>query len=438
MTTGHRTRSKTDPHAYLESFVSINDSDQHKAGWRILVTKAMALLSTLGGGVRTAWLVLGVSLALLAVLELFYRAQGGIRHRVAEASSPDVSDPRERLSWSADYERESEISTPLRWKPYVYFRRRPFTGRYINIDSSGIRRTIQPEPNIGLTVDTVFMFGGSTMWGNAQRDSGTIPSIVAARLAEHDIRHARVVNLGEMGYVFTQEAIELLLRLRDGARPRAVVFYDGINDVTALVQSGVAGIPQNESHRARDFRVGREIFAWKTDLSAELRAAASIGGALAFRSQLVQRLLSAAGSSAWAPRPHDELAAGLLNTYVNTVLLVEAMADDYGFEVIYIWQPSLHTTQKPLTPFEQHLMGTLDTEPFHATSKTIHTILAQSIDSAMTGVAPGRFLNLWQLFAADTAGVFVDNIGHTTEEANTAVVGAILTVLLPMLRDGSP
>ena len=114
------------------------------------------------------------------------------------------------------------------------------------------------------------------------------------------------------------------------------------------------------------------------------------------------------------------------------------MADDYGFEVMYIWQPSLHTTQKPLTPFEQHLMRTLDTEPFHATNKTIHEILARSIDSAMVGVAPGRFLNLWQLFATDTSNVFVDDFGHTTEEANKDVVEAILPVLLPMLRDSSP
>jgi len=114
------------------------------------------------------------------------------------------------------------------------------------------------------------------------------------------------------------------------------------------------------------------------------------------------------------------------------------MADDYGFEVMYIWQPNLHTTLKPLTPFEQHLMQTIEGKPFHLTSKRIHEILAQSIDSAMAGVAPGRFLNLWQLFATDISEVFVDNIGHTTEEANDAVVEAILPVLLPMLKDTAP
>jgi len=414
----------------------VNTSSQNKPGRRILVTKVMALLRTFGGGVRTAWLILGVTLALLAVMELLYRAQGAIRRGVAEASTSHVPNPQEGRPWWPDYTRESEASPPLRWKSYVYFRRRAFAGHHINIDSSGIRQTIQLEPEIGRTVDPVLMFGGSTMWGNAQRDSGTIPSILAASL-EHDIQQTRIVNLGEMGYVFTQEVMELLLRLRDGARPRVVVFYDGINEVAAIVQSGVAGIPQNESHRARDFRVGTEMFAWKTDLGAELGAAAAVGEVLAFRSQLVQRLLSATGSPSWAPRPPDELAADLLRTYVNTVRLVEAMADDYGFEVMYIWQPSLHTTQKPLTLFEQHLMQTLDTEQFHATSKKIHEIIAQSIDSAMADVATGRFLNLWQLFAADTANVFVDDIGHTTEEANEEVVEAILPVLLPMLWDSS-
>lgn len=223
--------------------MSANTSGQKKPGWHIPATRVIALLRTFGGGIRTAWLILGVSLALLAVMELLYRAQGSIRRSVAEASTPHVSNPYEALPWWAQYARESEVSTALRWKPYVYFRRRAFAGDYINVDSSGIRLTIQSEPSIGLTVDTVLMLGGSTMWGTLQRDPGTIPSIVAARLAQHDIRQARVVNLGETGYVFTQEVTELLLQLRNGARPRAVVFYDGLNDVASLVQSGVSGIP---------------------------------------------------------------------------------------------------------------------------------------------------------------------------------------------------
>jgi len=124
-----------------------------------------------------------------------------------------------------------------------------------------------------------------------------------------------------------------------------------------------------------------------------------------------------------------ELAFRVVEDYASTARLVEALADEYHFQAIYIWQPTVYSTTKPLAAYEKYLMGEIDADPYQATLKAVHTLITQSIDSAMADVAPQRFLNLSALFASDTAARFVDTIGHTTEEANGPIVEAMLPAL---------
>ena len=143
----------------------------------------------------------------------------------------------------------------VRWRPYVYFRQERFTGTLINIDAQGHRRTIQPAVAAD-NARPVFLFGGSTMFGSFQRDSFTIASRLAGQLASiPEARDFTITNLGQTGYVFGQEVIELMTQLKNGARPALVVFYDGINDVVSAVQRGEAGLPQNEMLREADFGI---------------------------------------------------------------------------------------------------------------------------------------------------------------------------------------
>src|SRR5258707_1798152 len=67
--------------------------------------------------------------------------------------------------------REFNTTLPVRWAPYIYWRRHPsFHGRYITIDRLGRRVTPQPKgPNAPSA--RVHFFGGSTMWDGF---SGTI------------------------------------------------------------------------------------------------------------------------------------------------------------------------------------------------------------------------------------------------------------------------
>jgi len=205
-------------------------------------SKTASVLARTATVIRDAWLVFGISLALFLMMELAYRGQGTVRRAISSASSSTPEQPQANNSWIDEYLREQESSNRLQWKPYVYFRRLPFEGLFINVDQRGRRRTVQPR-SCDRDPDEIFLFGGSTMFGSYQRDDATIPSLVTKELSETAPCQFKAVNFGETGYVFTQEVIELMLQLRSGARLRLVVFYDGINDVAAAAQAGMAGIP---------------------------------------------------------------------------------------------------------------------------------------------------------------------------------------------------
>jgi hypothetical protein len=190
---------------------------------------------TLGRLVRDAWLILGLSLLLFCLVEAGARLVLLVHRQVGH---PPVFDRRIRADTYSDsafarayYEEFDGRGTAIRWRSYVYRRRKPFHGKYINVDTAGLRITPAPTPPAPASTRplTVFMFGGSTLWGTGARDAFAIPALVAGEL-RHAGLNVEVTNFGESGYVSTQSLVALLLELRAGRRPDVVVFYDGVND----------------------------------------------------------------------------------------------------------------------------------------------------------------------------------------------------------------
>ncbi len=83
--------------------------------------------------------------------------------------SPD--DPRKHIDvyadagWADEYFDEFAASHRTAYFSYTGYRRLPFSGRYINVDSLGLRRT-SPDCGSGRAdALRVFSFGGSAAWG---------------------------------------------------------------------------------------------------------------------------------------------------------------------------------------------------------------------------------------------------------------------------------
>ncbi|MEP6571451.1 MAG: SGNH/GDSL hydrolase family protein [Gemmatimonadota bacterium] len=374
-----------------------------------------------GALVRRGWNALGIVLLFGLCLGVgFALASSLSRALPREKGEERPGHPYAGEAWFPTYNSEFQSSLMMRWSPYVYWQRQAFAGQFINVDSTGFRRTIQAAP-VGANPRRVWFFGGSTLWGTWQRDSHTIPSLVSAGLSQRGITNVEVRNFGETGYVFTQEVLRLVLELQAGERPDVVVFYDGANDLAASTMSPSCGIAQNEERRAFEFAFGRLL------TSGRPREFRDFGRLfiLRARNQINDMLV---GNGLAQPRRLDTgpLATGVVRCYARTAGLVEALSREYGFRALYFWQPMPATSPKPATVFEQPELDTLVHDGLREHIRSLDRIASAAIDSAMTPIAHERFHNLSALFTGDTATVWMDFIGHITERANGVVVGRMI------------
>lgn len=153
---------------------------------------------------------------------------------LADVELPPSSDPRAAsevygdAAWVDRYFAEL-AALDYGYVPFVGPRVEAVTGRYIT-SRDGVRRSYEPEPADDVESVEVWFFGGSTMWGEGQRDEHTIASHVS-RLAEDDGVSLRVVNYGERGYTAFQEFLLFEQELAARGAPDLAVFYDGVNEI---------------------------------------------------------------------------------------------------------------------------------------------------------------------------------------------------------------
>lgn len=374
---------------------------------------------------RTAWDIAGITLLIVLVLIAGAMAVLAMRSH-APSDFARADHPYHGEAWYRTYLAEYERSLQMEWRPYIYWRRRPMVGEFVNIDSAGFRRTVQPAAGTA-TPRRVYFLGGSTMWGTGHRDAKTIPSQVASALAEQGVRGVEITNLAETGYVFTQEFVQLLMLLRSGARPDVVVFYDGINDAVSSATTPTCGLPQNETRRRFEFALGRLL---NQRGMRELRAMLS-----AAREQLAAGPL---GGAAGTPVDTAAVAHGVVDCYARTAVPLEALARLYGFQVLYFWQPIPRTTSKPLTTYEVAVLDTLSHDAMHRMLRGVDRRATVQMDSAMKPIAGDRFQNLVGLFNGDTSTVWLDFIGHVTEKSNTKIAAAMVGPIVNALAATMP
>lgn len=211
-----------------------------------------------GLAVRTAWLLLGLTLLLLAVLEFGLRGAFALKDLVAKPMIPDprvIRDGYAGATWPIKHVHELE-SLAARWEPYVYFPLRPFAAETITIDDLGRRAVWRPPADAASDSRPVkiLMLGGSALWGFGARDDQTIPSILARSLHEHGVA-AEIPNESDNVYVNIQELVALTRELQAGYRPDVVLFYDGVNGTTSALIAGESTLTTNEVNRAREFKL---------------------------------------------------------------------------------------------------------------------------------------------------------------------------------------
>jgi lysophospholipase L1-like esterase len=263
-----------------------------------------------------------------------YFGTGKIGRVDARYKSPVYDNDPDKIAYWEEFNR----AWGQHFEPYVHWKRDPFSGRFINVDQDGVRRTAKGSPVENSK--KVFMFGGSTLWGTGSPDEQTIPSFVQSMLGDgYDVD-----NFGDKAYVSTQELNALLLHLAQGNVPDVVVFYDGVNDGYAGAYS--PAIPRDPHNlRLRD-RVKRSVIV-----------------ELIRRSNYKDFLKLFIGNrkfAAWEEKitpliPEKSIA--VIDAYEAHVRQVNALGSEYGFKACFFWQPNLFSMSRArLSHFEERII----------------------------------------------------------------------------------
>jgi lysophospholipase L1-like esterase len=283
-----------------------------------------------------------LGLALLIAGELWSYSR--LHPRSAATAEPHTESIYGGQPWAATFWKEKPIaSAKLEYRPYTVWRRPTFTGETINIDENGYRRTYYS--NCDNPSFTIWMFGNSALWGASSPDWATIPSYLA-----EEYKNAGggvcVRNFAEMGWVSTQSMVQLVLLLKHEAhRPDVVIFYDGVSDTFLPSESNTP-----DAHMSfESIKKGME------GLLSERNTPFTY-----LRRSYTYRYLELWSTS--FSRPWHALKPNLMNyeaeaqktreNYQANIRMVESLSHAFGFHCLFVWQPTLLSGKKPLSPEE--------------------------------------------------------------------------------------
>jgi lysophospholipase L1-like esterase len=241
--------------------------------------------------------------------------------------------------WMPKFQEENRELWSPRYSYFDLWTNNAYKGETVNISEEGVRLT--PGSDCQPDSYRIFMFGGSTMWGVGVPDWGTIPAYMQSALTQAFNGRVCVVNYGDTGFVSTQEMIRLMKLLQRGDVPDMVIFYDGVNDVIAAYNAGEAGAHRNLSSFVNAITAAppNPLVQWLLNTHIV---------------RFAQGLISS-GAPAANPPDYTALSGEVVDLYLNNVRMVNALAGEYGFTPVMLWQPVLVVESKPPTD-EEYVM----------------------------------------------------------------------------------
>ena len=312
--------------------------------------------------------------------------------------------------WTDVFWGEAGSAVSYQYAPFVTWENVPFNGQTITVGPEG--RRVTPGAECEADAFDVFVFGGSSMWGYGSPDWGTIPAYLQARLDTTVERPVCVTNFGTDGYVSTQEVILLIKQLQCENIPDAVIFYDGLNDVYAGYESGRPG-----THTM--------LPAMREKLEDPPQLA------FAKRTRLFQLIAPLTANVKGAPmrmpqEDREQLSAGISAAYLANYRAVRALAEDYGFQYFFFWQPDIAVGGKPLTAEEQAMRSKMGDDLIQLT-RAVYELIEAEVDD---------YENLW--YIADVLDpmetqIWIDEWSHVTPSGNELVAERMLDLIADRL-----
>ena len=357
-----------------------------------------------------------LDLCALFVIKMWHPSEISISERKVEAGLLDAMG-NVQLAWG-------------RYEPFVVWRADTSICMEEQIDPEGFR--ITPGSVSATDSYKVFVFGGSAVWGFGVPDSCTIPAYLLNILQMNTTLPVEMRNFGQVGYVSTQEVIELMFQIRSENIPDLVIFMDGMNDVSASYQSGIVGTHQNfPLIRDRVELRSKEQSNFQVSVSPILQALRKLNTYTVI--SIIRARTNQSDSrpeiANYATLGCDtlQLASGVADACLSNYRLVNGMANQWDFDVVYFWQPSVWIGSKTLTETEEQLR-TGGGDYFRIGSDPAWQVLVRrSYDFFMTRSGDYRnVFDLSEIFNSVESTVFTDYTGvHLTPDGNRIAAESI-------------
>lgn len=334
----------------------------------------------------------------------------------------------------------------------------------VHHDAQGFRRDTDVTLEKPSNTIRIFFLGGSAAYGceglyteiepryTRLYNNQTIDYYLERKLnATFGSKHWEVINAAVMEYRLHQDLAELLSRLLR-YRPDYVILMDGHNDVSALTAAGphydaYGHTPHldefNELANPQSFAsLGAAGDAWLHNNSVIFRIMedhlrlrlAGVRRQTAARKQIVHSPVRFSDLTAEEKTRYQE-GARQLETYHQTVLQIQSIAELQGIKVIFALQPELILSHKPLTESEKRLAeyhrnvsGSYVTYAYEQYEPEIERRLAA--DKRLS------FLSLLDVFDGFKGQMFTDYC-HLTPAGNSRVADQIFEFAEPFFRESA-
>ena len=316
--------------------------------------RKLHLLKRIAAKLKNAFIIYGIVTVLILsgeiLADFYYFARNGFPIVALYNRVKTNIDEMHIFDDRTPFEIELQKASKARYQSYSGVKRLPFDGSFINVDTNGIRSTHNYVNNSADT--TIFMFGGSTMWGGDEvEDRGTIPSHLANQLYLNGFQNCKIVNFGESGKVAGEEMNRLILELKKGNIPDIVLFYDGFNEVFSVINNeGLVGFPFYERMMCEWYAEGTQndfikIYSIIQKHSSLLTLLKNIS--LKINNRVESDLKDGGFLLTKKEFSSDKkLSEQIILNYENHVKIVNALANEYGFNAIFFWQPTLFSKDK--------------------------------------------------------------------------------------------
>jgi hypothetical protein len=214
-------------------------------------------------------------------------------------------------------------------EPFVGYTWRPVSGKWVNVDEHGFRRSKDNGPWPPDTRNlNIFVFGNSNAFGATLTDEETIPSCLQTFLRDKCVRNVKVYNFGGPAYNSTQERIMFSNLLVKGGKPDVAVFIDGSIDFRMLSDTPcwtrLLGLMDQRTSTLFGF-------------SRQFLACPPITRLLQKVNERLQREPSTSPNQGHL---NQKQIAQILARYLRNKRLIESGARAYGVRTLFVWQPA--------------------------------------------------------------------------------------------------